>query len=158
MDNRRHGGPRRRKVCQFCADKSEAIDYKDVEKLKKYVTERGKILPKRITGTCATSLCCHTSQTKQITHIKSHIREPRKIPGSLLFFYALLFCLLRVRRIHRMCTAAAAAVGSIVFGLPADAVITARHCVGNGCMLQLFAGRYRCASWAVAASTRLFLK
>ena len=53
MDNRRHGGPRRRKVCQFCADKSEAIDYKDVEKLKKYVTERGKILPKRITGTCA---------------------------------------------------------------------------------------------------------
>ena len=44
---------RRKKVCQFCADKTEAIDYKDVEKLKKYVTERGKILPKRITGTCA---------------------------------------------------------------------------------------------------------
>ena len=45
MDNRRHGGPRRRKVCQFCADKSEAIDYKDVEKLKKYVTERGSGSP-----------------------------------------------------------------------------------------------------------------
>lgn len=44
---------RRRKVCQFCTDKTETIDYKDVEKLKKYVTERGKILPKRITGTCA---------------------------------------------------------------------------------------------------------
>ena len=44
---------RKKKVCQFCADKSETIDYKDVEKLKKYVTERGKILPKRITGTCA---------------------------------------------------------------------------------------------------------
>ena len=44
---------RRKKVCQFCADKAENIDYKDVEKLKKYVTERGKILPKRITGTCA---------------------------------------------------------------------------------------------------------
>ena len=43
----------KKKVCQFCADKTEAIDYKDVEKLKKYVTERGKILPKRITGTCA---------------------------------------------------------------------------------------------------------
>ena len=44
---------RRKKVCQFCADKTEYIDYKDVEKLRKYVTERGKILPKRITGTCA---------------------------------------------------------------------------------------------------------
>ncbi len=53
MDNKRRGGMRRRKVCQFCADKTETIDYKDVEKLKKYVTERGKILPKRITGTCA---------------------------------------------------------------------------------------------------------
>ncbi len=53
MENRRHGGMRRRKVCQFCAEKAESIDYKDVEKLKKFVTERGKILPKRITGTCA---------------------------------------------------------------------------------------------------------
>ena len=44
---------RRKKVCQFCADKTETIDYKDVEKLRKYVTERGKILPKRITGNCA---------------------------------------------------------------------------------------------------------
>jgi len=42
----------RKKVCQFCADKVERIDYKDVETLKKYVTERGKILPRRITGTC----------------------------------------------------------------------------------------------------------
>ena len=47
------GGMRRKKVCQFCADKTESIDYKDVEKLRKFVTERGKILPKRITGTCA---------------------------------------------------------------------------------------------------------
>ena len=53
MDNKRRGGMRRKKVCQFCADKTETIDYKDVEKLKKYVTERGKILPKRISGTCA---------------------------------------------------------------------------------------------------------
>jgi len=53
MDNRRRGGMRRRKVCQFCADKTEVIDYKDHEKLQKFVTERGKILPKRITGTCA---------------------------------------------------------------------------------------------------------
>ena len=53
-DNRRPGGRKgRKKVCSFCVDKIETIDYKDVEKLKKYVTERGKILPKRITGTCA---------------------------------------------------------------------------------------------------------
>ena len=53
MDNRRRGGMRRRKVCQFCADKTKEIDYKDVDTLKEFVTERGKILPKRITGTCA---------------------------------------------------------------------------------------------------------
>lgn len=53
MMDKRRGGMRRKKVCQFCADKTEVIDYKDVEKLRKYVTERGKILPKRITGTCA---------------------------------------------------------------------------------------------------------
>ena len=53
MMDRRRGGMRRKKVCQFCADKTEAIDYKDVEKLRKYITERGKILPNRINGTCA---------------------------------------------------------------------------------------------------------
>lgn len=51
MDKRR--GMRRKKVCQFCADKTETIDFKEVDKLRKYVTDRGKILPKRITGTCA---------------------------------------------------------------------------------------------------------
>ena len=44
---------RRKKVCVFCADKNAVIDYKDVNKLKRYVSERGKILPRRITGTCA---------------------------------------------------------------------------------------------------------
>ncbi|MCI5697736.1 MAG: 30S ribosomal protein S18 [Clostridiales bacterium] len=53
MEKKRTGGMRRRKICQFCADKSQPIDYKDVEKLKKFVSERGKILPKRVTGTCA---------------------------------------------------------------------------------------------------------
>lgn len=53
MMDKKRGGIRRRKVCQFCADKTETIDYKDVDKLRKYVTDRGKILPKRITGTCA---------------------------------------------------------------------------------------------------------
>ncbi len=43
----------RKKVCQFCADKSQEIDYKDVEKLKRFVSEKGKILPRRVTGACA---------------------------------------------------------------------------------------------------------
>lgn len=45
--------PARRKVCNFCVEKSESIDYKDVAKLKKYLTESGKILPRRMTGVCA---------------------------------------------------------------------------------------------------------
>lgn len=44
---------RRRKVCNFCVDKAQFIDYKDVAKLRRYTTERGKILPRRISGTCA---------------------------------------------------------------------------------------------------------
>ena len=43
----------RRKVCTFCVDKCTCIDYKDVNKLKRYITEKGKILPRRQTGTCA---------------------------------------------------------------------------------------------------------
>ncbi len=43
----------RKKVCAFCLEKATAIDYKDVNKLKKYVTERGKMLPRRMTGVCA---------------------------------------------------------------------------------------------------------
>ena len=45
--------PMRRKVCAFCVEKAATIDYKDVAKLKKYVTEKGKILPRRMTGVCA---------------------------------------------------------------------------------------------------------
>lgn len=43
----------KKKICSFCMDKSEFIDYKDINKLRKYVTERGKILPRRISGNCA---------------------------------------------------------------------------------------------------------
>ena len=56
MSNVKRGGKFRRarkKVWIFCVDKPESIDYKDVAKLKKYITERGKILPRRISGTCA---------------------------------------------------------------------------------------------------------
>lgn len=43
----------RRRVCSFCADKMADIDYKEAGRLRKYITERGKILPRRITGNCA---------------------------------------------------------------------------------------------------------
>ena len=43
----------RKKVCMFCADRVEKIDYKDIPRLKKCMTERAKILPRRVTGTCA---------------------------------------------------------------------------------------------------------
>lgn len=59
----------RRKVCSFCVDKVEAIDYKDTAKLKKYVTERGKILPRRITGTCAAHQRQLTVAIKRARHI-----------------------------------------------------------------------------------------
>jgi small subunit ribosomal protein S18 len=56
-DFKRSPNPRgrraRRKVCSLCVDKIESIDYKDVSKLRKFITERGKILPRRISGTCA---------------------------------------------------------------------------------------------------------
>ena len=50
---RERGRKPKKKVCSFCVDKVEAIDYKDVPKLRRYVTERGKILPRRVTGTSA---------------------------------------------------------------------------------------------------------
>ena len=43
----------KKKVCQFCADNSAVIDYKDAAKLRKFLSERGKILPRRVTATCA---------------------------------------------------------------------------------------------------------
>ena len=45
--------PARKKVCAFCTEKVDTIDYKDVAKLRRYLTEKGKILPSRQTGTCA---------------------------------------------------------------------------------------------------------
>ena len=49
----RRGGRKRRKVCYFTADNITHIDYKDVDLLKKFISERGKILPRRVTGTSA---------------------------------------------------------------------------------------------------------
>lgn len=54
MMKRERGNRRpRRKVCSFCVDKVQEIDYKDAAKLRKFITERGKILPRRISSTCA---------------------------------------------------------------------------------------------------------
>ena len=66
---RKKGGMRRRKkVCVFCG-KDNVIDYKDTAKLKKYVSERGKILPRRITGTCAKHQRALTVAIKRAPHV-----------------------------------------------------------------------------------------
>ena len=49
----RRGFKKRKKACQFCSDKAKEIDYKDLNRLRRYVTDRGKILPRRVTGNCA---------------------------------------------------------------------------------------------------------
>lgn len=67
---KRRNTRRRKKVCVFCADKNHSeIDYKDVNKLKRYVSERGKILPRRITGNCAKHQRALTVAVKRARHI-----------------------------------------------------------------------------------------
>ena len=60
---------RRRKVCQFCVDKVEHIDYKDTARLRKYVSDRAKILPRRMTGTCAMHQRQLTEAIKRARHV-----------------------------------------------------------------------------------------
>ena len=60
---------KRKKFCAFCADKIEHIDYKDVPRLRKFVSERSKILPRRITGTCAKHQRQLTTAIKRARHI-----------------------------------------------------------------------------------------
>ena len=59
----------KKKVCQFCVDKVQDIDYKDVAKLRRYVSERAKILPRRITGTCAKHQRQLTIAIKRARHV-----------------------------------------------------------------------------------------
>ena len=66
---RRRGGRRRKKVCVFCASENNVIDYKDTNKLKRYVSERGKILPRRITGNCAKHQRALTVAVKRARHL-----------------------------------------------------------------------------------------
>ena len=68
--SRRRPVRRRKKVCAFCSDKEHNfIDYKDVAKLKRYMSERGKILPRRITGNCAKHQRALTVAIKRARHI-----------------------------------------------------------------------------------------
>ena len=60
---------RRRKVCQFCVDKVQEIDYKDTARLRKYISDRAKILPRRMTGTCAAHQRQLTDAIKRSRHI-----------------------------------------------------------------------------------------
>jgi small subunit ribosomal protein S18 len=59
----------KRKICAFCADKVESLDYKDVMKLRKYLSEKGKILPRRISGSCAKHQRQLTVAIKRARHI-----------------------------------------------------------------------------------------
>lgn len=65
---KRNNFHRKKKVCVFCG-KDNTIDYKDTAKLRKYVSESGKILPRRITGTCATHQRALTSAIKRARHM-----------------------------------------------------------------------------------------
>ena len=64
---RRHSS--RRKPCKFCADRVEAIDYKDIARLQKFTSERGKILPSRVSGNCA----AHQRQLSRVIKRARHI-------------------------------------------------------------------------------------
>lgn len=65
----RRGRKGRKKVCNFCVDNVGSIDYKDVAKLRRFISERAKILPRRVTGTCAHHQRELTTAIKRARHI-----------------------------------------------------------------------------------------
>ncbi|QQY79803.1 SSU ribosomal protein S18P [Keratinibaculum paraultunense] len=65
----------RKRVCSFCAEKVDHIDYKDINTLKKYVTDRGKILPRRISGNCA-------KHQRELTRAIKRARQVALLPYS----------------------------------------------------------------------------
>lgn len=62
-------GRRKKRICTFCAENVDFIDYKDTAKLKKFVSERGKILPRRITSNCAKHQRVLTTAIKRARHV-----------------------------------------------------------------------------------------
>lgn len=71
----RERGKKKRRVCNFCIDKVETVDYKEVGRLRKYITERGKILPRRISGNCA-------HHQRQLTIAIKRARQVALLPYS----------------------------------------------------------------------------
>lgn len=67
--NDRRNRKSRKKVCAFCMDKIENIDYKDVPRLKRYLSDRAKIIPRRVTGTCARHQRQLTIAVKRARHV-----------------------------------------------------------------------------------------
>ena len=67
--NDRRNRKSRKKVCAFCMDKIENIDYKDVPRLKRYLSDRAKIIPRRVTGTCARHQRQQTVAVKRARHV-----------------------------------------------------------------------------------------
>lgn len=68
-EKQNRGRKGRKKVCAFCVDRCENIDYKDTAKLRKFISERAKILPRRVTGTCASHQRELTTAIKRARHI-----------------------------------------------------------------------------------------
>ena len=68
-NDRRGGRKGRKKVCSFCVDRIDTIDYKDAARLRRFISERAKILPRRVTGTCARHQRELTVAIKRARHI-----------------------------------------------------------------------------------------
>jgi SSU ribosomal protein S18P len=73
---RERGRRPRKRVCSFCVDKVQSIDYKEAHKIRKYITERGKILPRRISGNCA-------KHQRQVTIAIKQARSIALLPYSV---------------------------------------------------------------------------
>ena len=88
MANEQRMRPRKRKkVCAFCVDKMTSIDYKDTAKLRRYLSERGKILPRRTTGTCAAHQRDLTTAIKRARQIALYLLAKETITGDELMAY-----------------------------------------------------------------------
>jgi len=72
----RKGRRQRRRVCSFCVDKVDYVDYKDIGRLKRFINERGKILPRRISGNCA-------KHQRQLTTAIKRARNIALLPYTL---------------------------------------------------------------------------
>lgn len=82
---RSRGGFRRRKVCGFCVDKVHSIDYKDPARLRRYLSDRGRIEPRRKTGTCAKHQRWLTTALKRARHLALLPYTSEHIRGSGTF-------------------------------------------------------------------------